>query len=149
MFSVRLHGEAGGADQQGITRAQTELPSIIERDKPEDVFNLDETGLYYRQAVSFLRHHTYTCHFTTIHVTLLSQPDHTLTTTADIRGAKKSKARVTVALIVNVTGTERLKPIVIHKFKCPRCFGKTFDPNSMVFYCNNQTAWMRIEARTE
>ena len=80
--SVHLHGEAGDADQQGITRALAELPSIIERYmyKPEDVFNLDEAGLYYRQAVSF------SCHFTTIHVTLLSQSDRTLTTTADIHG---------------------------------------------------------------
>ena len=60
VFSVRLHGEAGSADQQGVGRAQAELPGIIGRYKPEDVFNVDETGLYYRQAVSLLRHHTCT-----------------------------------------------------------------------------------------
>ena len=31
LFSVRLHGEAGGADQLGITRAREELPGIIQR----------------------------------------------------------------------------------------------------------------------
>ena len=54
VFSVRLHGEAGGADQQGVARAQRELPGIIEKYQPEDVFNIDETGLFYRQAVSDL-----------------------------------------------------------------------------------------------
>ena len=54
VFSVRLHGEAGGADQQGVARAQRELPGIIEKYRPEDVFNIDETGLFYRQAVSDL-----------------------------------------------------------------------------------------------
>ena len=31
VFSVWLHGEAGGADQQGVARAQRELPGIIEK----------------------------------------------------------------------------------------------------------------------
>ncbi|KAL5489522.1 hypothetical protein EMCRGX_G018622 [Ephydatia muelleri] len=77
VFSVRLHGEAGGADQQGVARAQRELAGIIDKYRPEDVFNIDETGLFYRQA-----------------------PDRTLTTTADVRGAKKAKDCITVALAV-------------------------------------------------
>ena len=52
VFSVRLHGEAGSADQEGVARAQRELPSILNNFRLEDVFNYDETGLYYGQAVS-------------------------------------------------------------------------------------------------
>ena len=52
VFSVHLHGEAGSADQEGVARAQRELPSILNNFRLEDVFNYDETGLYYRQAVS-------------------------------------------------------------------------------------------------
>ena len=52
VFSVHLHGEAGGADQQGVARAQRELPDILSHYRPDDIFNFDETGLYYRQAVS-------------------------------------------------------------------------------------------------
>ncbi|KAL5505629.1 hypothetical protein EMCRGX_G007093 [Ephydatia muelleri] len=126
VFSVRLHGEAGGADQQGVARAQRELPGIIEKYRPEDVFNIDETGLFYRQA-----------------------PDRTLTTTADVRGAKKAKDRITVALAVNVTASERLKPVVIHKYKKPRCFGRTFNPNSLVMYYSNTNAWMRTDVFTD
>ena len=52
VFSVRLHGKASSADQEGVARAQRELPSILNNFRLEDVFNYDETGLYYRQAVS-------------------------------------------------------------------------------------------------
>ena len=58
VFSVKLHGEAGGADQAGIACARRELPSIIEGYSPNDVFNCDETGLFYRQAVSIYAYET-------------------------------------------------------------------------------------------
>ncbi|KAL5502222.1 hypothetical protein EMCRGX_G008961 [Ephydatia muelleri] len=50
VFSVHLHGEAGGADQQGVASAQRELPDILSHYRPDDIFDFDETGLYYRQA---------------------------------------------------------------------------------------------------
>eukprot|EP00731_Ephydatia_muelleri_P019447 Em0012g272a len=126
VFSVHLHGEAGGADQQGVARAQRELPDILSHYRPDDIFNFDETGLYYRQA-----------------------PDRTLTTTTDVRGFKKVKDRITVGLAVNVCGTERLKPIVIHKYKRPRCFGNSFNPDIVVSYYYNKKAWMRSEVFTD
>lgn len=52
-----------------------------------------------------------------------------------------------MALAVNVTGSERLKPLVIHKTKRPRCFGKTFDPNNLVTYYSNKKGWMRTEVK--
>ncbi|KAL5502221.1 hypothetical protein EMCRGX_G008959 [Ephydatia muelleri] len=70
---------AGGADQQGVASAQRELPDILSHYRPDDIFDFDETGLYYRQA-----------------------PDRTLTTTTDVRGFKKVKDRITVGLAVNV-----------------------------------------------
>lgn len=53
--------------------------------------------------------------------------------------------RITAALAVNVTTSERLKPFGTHKYKKPQCFGKTFDPNSLVMYYFNKKAWMRTE----
>ena len=73
------------------------------------------------------------------------QPDCTLSTTIDVKGFKKAKDRITVGLAVNSTGGERLKPIVIHKSKQPRCFGKTFNPGSVVSYYSNKKAWMCSE----
>ena len=57
-------------------------------------------------------------------------------------GTKQSKERMTIALCVNADGSEKLKPIIINKNKCPRSFGKIFNPNSICAYYHNKTAWM-------
>jgi hypothetical protein len=82
------------------------------------VFNLDETALFYKLM-----------------------PGTSLATTA-INGIKQSKERLTIAFCVNTDGSERLKAIVIHKYKIPRCFAKTFDPNLICYYYYNQSEWM-------
>ena len=62
-----------------------------------------------------------------------------------MKGFKKVKDCITVGLAVNVCGTECFKPIVIHKYKHPRCFGKSFSPDIVVSYYYNKKAWMRNE----
>ncbi|CAF4641859.1 unnamed protein product, partial [Rotaria magnacalcarata] len=58
-----------------------------------DVFNADETGLFYRAT-----------------------PDRSLVlSNEECKGGKKSKERLTVLLYSNLTGTEKLKPVVIGK----------------------------------
>jgi hypothetical protein len=68
--------------------------------QPEDTFNMDESGLYYGQ-----------------------QPSRTLAR-GRTAGNKKDKKRMTVALTVNATGTQQLKPIIIHTAQKPRAFPK-------------------------
>ena len=46
-------------------------------------------------------------------------------------------------LCCNKNRTEKLKPLIIHKFKIPRCFNK-FIPTNLVDYHFNKTAWMTI-----
>jgi hypothetical protein len=48
--SKGLHGEAAAADQQGVSHSQRNLPKLISDlgYEKEDVFNFDETGLYYK-----------------------------------------------------------------------------------------------------
>ena len=48
-------------------------------------------------------------------------PNRTLVTEASSRG-KKSKERITLALIVNTTGTNKWEPWLIGKSENPRCF---------------------------
>jgi hypothetical protein len=61
---------------------------------------MDESGLYYGQ-----------------------QPSRTLAR-GRTAGNKKEK-RMTVALTVNATGTQQLKPIIIHTAQKPRAFPRT------------------------
>lgn len=76
------------------------LVSYLRRYDPKDIFNADETGLYWR---------------------LLTDKTHSLSGEVCI-GGKKSKERVIVLVCANMTGTEKLSLVTIGKFKKPRCF---------------------------
>ena len=58
-----------------------------------------------------------------------------------VRGHKIQKDRLTLALVVNTTCTDKLKPVIIYKSLCPRCFGRWL-PTDYVWWFANQTAWM-------
>ncbi|GBN25987.1 Tigger transposable element-derived protein 6 [Araneus ventricosus] len=79
---------------------QNQLPDLIKGYERIDIFNANETGLFY---------------------TL--QPSKTLAIKSDTRhGGKKSKVRLTVILCVNADGSEKLPPLIIGKSQKPRCF---------------------------
>lgn len=121
-YGIKRHtivGESEGADMRAVANGRVQLQKILENYSPEDIFNFDETGLFFRL-----------------------QPNKTLSTQA-VRGVKKAKDRVTIGLCANATGKIKIKPIVIAKSARPRCFGKKFDPNNLVHYRNNSSAWMR------
>ena len=81
---------------------------------PDDIYNADETGLYYRTL-----------------------PDGTLCSkTKRLQG---SKDRITAMICTNMTGTDKRQLLVIGKSKQPRCFhGKSLP----VTYLSNSNAWM-------
>ena len=84
-------GESRSVDQTIVDDWKSRLLSMIEHYKPEDVFNVDETGLFFKLM-----------------------PDKSMVVDKnDCRGGKKSKDRYTVMLCGNWSGTEKLKPIVI------------------------------------
>ena len=66
----------------------------------EDIYNMDETGLYFRA------HHNKT----------LAQ--------GKVKGWKLQEERVTLALDVNLTGTYKLKLLVLYTSKQPQCIGR-------------------------
>ncbi|ESO04001.1 hypothetical protein HELRODRAFT_136350, partial [Helobdella robusta] len=86
---------------------------------PENIFNADETGLYYR-----------------------SLPQRSFVLKSDKRkGIKTAKERITVLLACSQTG-EKLPPLVIGYAENPRCF-KALKKNSLpVMYRWNKRAWM-------
>ena len=72
------------------------LQTIAGEYPQEDIYNMDETGLFWKMLFSR---------------GLLSQPQP---------GMKKDKARISLALCINATGTDRLPIWIIGKAKTPR-----------------------------
>ena len=115
----RLHGEKKDSDFTGADHWVTNvLPNLLETYQPQDIYNADETGLYYRTL-----------------------PDGTLTQkTEQLCGGKKAKDRITVMVTCNMTGTDRRCLLVIGKSRNPRCFRGV--KNLPVTYRTNKNAWM-------
>lgn len=114
-------GEADSADMTAVQSGRQDLQRVLRDYDPEDIYNLDETGLFYRLG-----------------------PNYTLAT-KKVSGTKKSKDRITVVLAANATGTTRIKPFVITKVQRPRCFGKSYNPECYVRYRHNAKAWMTAD----
>ena len=117
-YNVRLrtaHGESGSVDQASLDDKRRELQSLIETYSAEDVFNFDETGLFFRML-----------------------PSQTLAT-GKMHGTKKDKARITVGLCCNLAGTEKTSPVIINNAKQPRCFrGVNVDRLGIQYYSNKK-----------
>lgn len=98
------------------------LPEILEGYKAEDIWNLDETGCFWRAL-----------------------PNKGLCQKSKAcKGGKKSKERMTVALIVNAVG-EKEKAIVIWKSEKPRCFRSVRKEDLPVEYFSQKKSWMTGE----
>ena len=116
----RLFGEAAAADKVGRDFwLSNEWPDMCKRYIPEDIFNADETGLFYRMV-----------------------PTQTLAFPDDLSaGGKKNKERVSILLCSNMSGNEKLKPFVIGKYAKPRCFKKV-NVSNLVKYAPQNSSWM-------
>jgi len=90
----KLHGEKQDADDFGAERSVMEvLPGIIKDCDPRNIFNTDETGLYWRAI-----------------------PDGMLTfKKSEAAGCKTPKERLTLLLACNMDGNEKQEPLTIGK----------------------------------
>lgn len=114
------HGEKQAADIPGAEAWKKDFLKDLLRDyDPADVFNADETGLYYRGLPD--RGHCFKGE--------------------KLSGGKKAMERITVLVCANMTGTEKLPLFIIGKSKHPRCFPR--HPKDLpVRYSSNKNAWM-------
>jgi len=93
------------------------INEALEKYGAENVYNADETGLYFRAL-----------------------PTRTLCLPGEApAGFKKEKERITVLLTANASGSRKLKPLVIGKAQRPQCFGKasilvTYKANKKVIF---------------
>jgi hypothetical protein len=116
------HGEAASAPLDTLPAARAQLQGILAQYDPADVYNADETALFYRMP-----------------------PNRTLAS-GPVRGGRSDKTRVTLLFCVNATGTDRLKPLVIGKARRPRCFaGTDISRLPHIDYRANSNGWMTSE----
>lgn len=115
----RIVGESASMDFSGREAwLEEHLPIIFKSYAERDIYNGDETGLFYQLL-----------------------PSATLTLKGEnCAGGKHSKVRMTVFLCSNMDGSDRRKPFVIGKSKKPRGF--TNPALIPVRYRANQKAWM-------
>lgn len=117
----KVCGESGSVNDAVCLDWYSKLKTLIANYDPRDIFNTDETGLFFKCL-----------------------PDKTLTFKDEkCHGGKHSKERLTVLLAVNMDGSKKLKPLVIGKAMKPRCFkGVKSLPTD---YRANKKAWMTTE----
>jgi hypothetical protein len=120
--SVKMHGEAASAPLTSLDEERVTLRRLLSDYRQEDIFNADETGLFYRMP-----------------------PGRTLATSSNVPGHKKDKTRITVLLGCNSTGSEKLKPLVIGTARNPRSLNKVNRALLPVEYHANKKAWMRSD----
>ena len=86
-------GESATVDPAIVDDWKERLPLIIGKYAPNDVYNADETGLFFKAL-----------------------PDRSLVMAKETcKGGKRSKERFTVLLCTNMTGTDKLQPLIIGK----------------------------------
>ena len=116
-----VQGEAGAVDSQSfIDWQQQVLRPLLRQFSADDVFNLDETGLFWQLL-----------------------PNKTMAFRGErCTGGKKSKQRITLLVGANTSGSEKFPLLVIGNSKRPRSFKKKEIP---VTYKANSKAWMTAE----
>lgn len=125
-------GEVAAVNQEVVTTWQeTVLKDALAGYSADDVFNADETGLFWKlmpnKTLAFkskvlVTFNSYFCNLD-----------------EKCSGGKKSKERVTVLIGANASGTEKLPLFMIGKSVKPRCFKNAKLPFK---YEANKRAWM-------
>lgn len=115
-------GESGDVQGKTVDSWKERLPEIVKGYKIEDIWNMDESGVFWRAL-----------------------PDKGFGQKGkECKGGKKSKQRITVAFFVSAAGVKE-KLIVIWKSENPRCM-KRFEKNVLpVTYFSQKKAWMSGE----
>jgi hypothetical protein len=119
-------GEASEVDIGTVISWKSHLPNLYKNYRPEDVFNADETGLFFRAL-----------------------PNKTLAIKGqECRGGKLAKERLTVLFCASAMG-EKLPPLIIGKSKSPRCFKNMRILESGFKWRWNSKAWMTEKIFTQ
>ena len=111
------HGEAGSFDTLG-EEEMASIRTIAGLYQEEDIYNMDETGLFWKMT-----------------------PSRGLSTER-MPGLKKNKARITLTLCSNATGSDKLPIWFVGKAKNPRAMARVNIRTMGGYWRWNQKAWM-------
>ncbi|KAI0995738.1 hypothetical protein K3495_g12442 [Podosphaera aphanis] len=95
----RQHGESGSVSTELVEQELPPLEALLSGYASRDIFNADETGLFYRMS-----------------------PDQTISA-RQTEGMKKDKTKLKILFCANADGSEKFPPLFIGKSQLPRPFG--------------------------
>ncbi len=121
LITRSVSGEAGLVDTNIILAFKSQFSDKLKMYHPSDVYNCDETGLFWRQ----------------------SNKKTILTDKEDLESGKFSKERLTILFCINQEG-EKLQPLVIGKFKTPRSLKNVNLTVMDLSYDFNKKAWINL-----
>lgn len=114
----QLAGESASVDYETAAEWMSSLDPILEEYEAKNIFNVDETGIFYK-----------------------CMPSKTYNFKGDkCFGGKNSKERVTVLVGANMDGSEKLPLLLIGKSARPHCFRHV--KTTPIQYKSNKKAWM-------
>lgn len=116
----KFHGESQSVDISVCDEWKKTLPSLIEDYQLEDIFNGDETALFWKQISSYtISDKGKSCY-----------------------GTNTFKTRVSILLCVSAVG-EKIPPLIIGKPENPQCFTNQDRDKLGVHYTSNSKGWMK------
>ncbi len=121
----QISGEGKAVDDDVCSDWMKQLPDLLQQYNEDDIYNADETALFFKCL-----------------------PDKTMAFKGEkCSGGKHSKERVSLLLATNMSGTDKLQPLLIGKAAKPRAFkGVKSLPLS---YKWNKKAWMTTKIFNE
>ena len=119
LHSYKISGEAGSAPINEISQMRMELQEILQEYELKDIWNCDETALFWRL-----------------------EPCKTIAHSPTL-GKKRPKDRVSILATCNALGNEKLPLLFIHKYQTPRVLKGIEKKSLPVWYYWNTKAWMQ------
>uniref|UniRef100_UPI00358EF1F2 tigger transposable element-derived protein 1-like n=1 Tax=Myxine glutinosa TaxID=7769 RepID=UPI00358EF1F2 len=125
LHNIKIQGEAAAADTVAAEVFPATLKKIIEDEgfSPEQIFNVDETGLFWKEM-----------------------PDRSFISkeVKTMQGYKVAKERLTLMLGGNCTDDFKLKPLLVYHAANPRALENIPKASLPIIWMNNMKAWVTI-----
>ena len=123
--NVKFTGERASADDEAARSFPIILKGLIEEGgyTKDQIYNLDETRFYYK---------------TMARSTFISKAQK------QARGKKLDKSCFTIMFTLNLSGSNKMKPVICHTAKHPRCFNnmKSMSDHPNVYWYQSHKGWM-------